>query len=453
MDQAIGYASMAKVKSSAAHRIAFVYSAAFALAVVFLGFAMYLVADADFRRQQDGLVKQEAANLAQEYNDGGLPDIARAIATREAGGSIKAFGYALFDRSGRRVAGSLDTPRPAPGVHTIVFRDPTEGLDSARAETRQLGGGYRLVVARDTEIMEGIDRTIILLFGAAFVLVVAFGIVGALALGGYLQRRLEGISGVARAIMAGDMAQRVSVGGRGDEFDAAGAALNTMLDRIEQLMDNLRQVSSDVAHDLRTPLLRLRNQLEQVGKVDGAAARAIELGDAVLALFGSLLRIAEVEGGGLARTFVAIDLSYLVSEIAESFAPAFADGGRCLAWSIAPDVTVLGDRELIAQALVNLLDNARLHTPLGTKIDILLVAADDTTVRLEVCDNGPGVPLSDHARILQRFARGEASRTTPGNGLGLSLVAAVASAHGGKVVVSDNHPGLRVSLALPKAAG
>lgn len=442
---------MLKVKSSAAYRIAITYSAAFALAVVLLGAAMYQVADADFRRQQDGLLKQEAANLAQEYDEGGLPDIVSAIETREAGNSIKAFGYALFDQSDRRIAGALDTARPTLGLGMIAFRDPIEGPDSARADARDLRDGYRLVVARDTEIMEGIDRTIVLLFGSAFVLVIAFGVVGALVLGGYLQKRLDGISGVARAIMSGDMAQRVPVGVRGDEFDAAGAALNTMLDRIGQLMDNLRQVSSDVAHDLRTPLLRLRNQLEQVGTVEGAAARAIEQGDAVLALFAALLRIAEVEGGGLTRSFVLADVSALTIDIAESFAPAFADGGRRLTWSVAPGIAVLGERELIAQALVNLLDNARLHTPPGTRIEIRL-SADDKTARLSVRDDGPGVPVADHARILQRFARGEASRTTPGNGLGLSLVAAVAAAHGGSVAVATNDPGLCVTLTVPKVA-
>ncbi len=442
---------MLRVKSSAAYRIAFTYSAAFALAVVLLGVAMYLVADADFRHRQDAMLQQEAANLAQEFGEGGFHEIAKAIAAREAGSSINPFGYALFDRAGRRIAGSLDMRRPALGLGTIAFQDPTEGPDVARAEARDLRGGYRLVVARDTEMMEGIDRTIVQLFAVAFALVIGFGAVGGLVFGGYLNRRLDGINGVARAIMAGDMAQRVTVSARGDEFDAVGAALNTMLDRIGQLMDNLRQVSSDVAHDLRTPLLRLRNQLEQVGTVEGAAARAIEQGDAVLALFAALLRIAEVEGGGLARTFVRVDFSFLATEVAESFAPAFADGERYLTWSVAPDIMVQGDRELIAQALVNLLDNARLHTPPGTQIQIKLIA-DDAGAQLSVCDDGPGVPVADHARILQRFARGEASRTTPGNGLGLSLVVAVGVAHGGTVAVTDNAPGLCVTLTLPKAA-
>ena len=443
---------MPSLKASAAYRIAFNYSAAFALSILLLGIVMYGVADADFRRQQDGLLAREAANLAHEYDEGGISDITHAIAKREAGGTITVFGYALFDTAGRRVAGELATTRPPPGIVDIMFLDPTEGPDRARASVRNLGNGYRLVVARDTEAAEGLDQTILLLFGATLLLVIGIGIVGALILGGYLQRRLNGISGVARAIMAGDMAQRVPVGERGDEFDAVGVALNTMLDRIGQLMDNLRQVSSDVAHDLRTPLLRLRNQLEQVGTVDGAAARAIAQGDAVLALFAALLRIAEVEGGALARGFATVDLSFLATEIAESFALAFADGGRALTWAVTPGIAVRGDRELIAQAIVNVLDNARLHTPQGTQIELVLVA-EGTMACLSVADDGPGVPVADHERILRRFARGDASRTTPGNGLGLSLVVAVTAAHGGTVAIAENAPGLRVALRLPKEAG
>lgn len=439
------------MKASAAYRIAFNYSAAFALAILLLGIVMYLVADTDFRRQQDGLLTREAMNLAHEYDEGGIPDISQAITKREAGNRLTEFGYALFDASGRRVAGALDTQRPPLGIVDIMFRDPTEGPDMARASARDLGNGYRLVVARDTEAAEGLDRAVLALFGTAFLIVIGIGIVGALILGGYLQRRLEGISGAASAIMAGDLSRRIPIGTCGDEFDVVGSALNTMLDRIGQLMDNLRQVSSDVAHDLRTPLLRLRNELEQVGTVDGAAGRAIAQGDALLALFAALLRISEVESGALARSFTTIDLSFLAMEVAESFAPAFADSGRNLTWSVAPRIAIHGDRELIAQAIVNMLDNARLHTPPGTQVALRLIA-DGKTARLSVADDGPGVPVADHARILHRFARGEASRTTPGNGLGLSLVVAVTAAHGGTVTVADNVPGLCVTLNLPKDA-
>ncbi|WP_336961403.1 HAMP domain-containing sensor histidine kinase [Sphingobium aquiterrae] len=439
---------MDRLRSSAAYRIAFTYSAACALAILLLGVAVYFAADADFRRQQDAGLAEESRGLVREFEEGGMADIAKAIAKRERG--VSAYGYAIFDGAGRRVAGSLETSRPDAGSSDIIFTDPIEGPDPAQALGTDLPGGYRLVVARDTEELEGIDRTILILFGGAFLFVLALGLVGALILGGYLRRRLSGISDAARAIIAGELDRRVPLGPHHDEFDQAGRALNTMLDRINQLMDNLRQVSSDVAHDLRTPLLRLRNQLEQVGSVDGAAAKAIEQGDAVLALFAAILRIAEVESGALSRTFAAIDLSALATDLGESYQPAFADGGRELDWSIKDGIMVCGDRELIAQALINLLDNARIHTPPGTRVRVALEAGDDWA-QLSVADDGPGVPAGDHDRILQRFARGEASRTTPGNGLGLSLVVAVAAAHGGNVAVGANAPGLRVTIIMPRA--
>jgi signal transduction histidine kinase len=276
-------------------------------------------------------------------------------------------------------------------------------------------------------------------------------VIGALLFGRYLRARLGSISRTANAIVAGDARQRIAVGARGDEFDEVALALNTMLDRIDGLMENLRQVSSDVAHDLRTPLLRLRNQLDQVGRVEGAERRAIELGDEMLKLFAAILRIAEVEAGDLQRSFASVDLSALAAVVAESFAPALADSGHGIDWTIAPDITVFGDRELLAQLITNLLDNVQVHTPPGTTIRLAL-GADGPAARLVVTDNGPGVPASDRAQLQRRFFRGEASRTTPGNGLGLSLVAAVAAAHDGSVVFADARPGLGVIVSLPSLA-
>jgi signal transduction histidine kinase len=439
---------MIKLRSSAAYRIAFTYSAACALAILLLGMAVYFAADADFRRQQDAGLAEESRGLVREFNEGGVPDISKAIAKRERGAG--AYGYAVFDGAGRRVAGSLETPRPAAGSSDIVFTDPTEGPDEARALGTDLPGDYRLAVARDVEGLAGIDRTILFLFGGAFVFVLALGVVGALILGGYLRRRLSGISDAARAIIGGELDKRVPLGPRDDEFDQAGRALNTMLDRVNQLMDNLRQVSSDVAHDLRTPLLRLRNQLEQVGTVDGAATKAIEQGDNLLALFAAILRIAEVEGGGLDKGFRPIDLSALVEDVGDGFLPALTDSGHPLCWEVEPGVVVHGDRELLAQAVANLLDNARVHTPAGTKVALAL-DANEEWARLSVADDGPGVPSADRHNILRRFYRGEASRTTPGNGLGLSLVAAVAAAHAGDVAINADRPGLRVTIVLPRA--
>ena len=212
-----------------------------------------------------------------------------------------------------------------------------------------------------------------------------------------------------------------------------------MLDRIEGLLENLRQVSSDIAHDLRTPLARLRNRLEQ-GVVDPSPrgdSRAIiedalERVDDVLSLFAAILRIAEVESGETRRHFAMVDMSALTEELAESYAPAIQDQGRTLLWSIEPDLTLFGDAELLAQAGINLIENAQRHTPPGTVIRLTLVEAGDF-VCLRVVDNGPGVSQVDLRRIVKRFARLERSRSTTGYGLGLNLVSAVARLHGGRL--------------------
>ncbi|MBO9581034.1 MAG: HAMP domain-containing histidine kinase [Sphingobium sp.] len=435
---------MISLRSSAGYRIAFTYAAAFAAAVLLLGVAVYLAADHEFRRQRDVAISKEVADLARERDPA---ELKQEIAGREATRATDSFGYALFDRNGRRIAGTLETPRPAVGFSTIIFQDPVEGPDVARAKAVDLADGRRLVVAVDSEAVEEIDKTILTLFGIAFAVVIVIGAVSALVLGRYLRGRLSTISATANAIVAGDTALRMPVGPQGDEFDAAALALNTMLDRIAGLMDNLRQVSSDVAHDLRTPLLRLRNELEQVGKVEGAAQRAIDLGDELLKLFAAVLRIAEVEGGELRQSFTRVDLSALAETVCDGFLPAVYDSGRILSWSILPDIAVLGDRELLAQAIANLLDNAIVHTPPATAITLSLVDTDGLA-RLVITDNGPGVSPADSVRLTRRFFRGEASRTTPGNGLGLSLVAAVANAHGGEIEI-DGARGLRVTITLP----
>lgn len=437
---------MKRWRASAAYRIAFTYAAAFALTTLLLGIGVYVAADAEFRHQRDRAIADEIARVA---GGGNIKDIARDVAERSRIRGHDAYLYALFDAHGRRVAGRLDAAVPVAGEADITFRDPHEGSDVARARTVALAGGYRLTVGVDAEPIERIDATILTLFGIASGVMLAVGIVGALLLGGYLRRRLGAIGVTAEAIVAGELDRRVVIGPSGDEFDQLGTAINAMLDRIAQLMENLRQVSSDVAHDLRTPLMRLRHQLEQVGTVDGAAERAIAQGDALLTLFAALLRIAEVEAGHGALAREDVDLSDLLTDVAEAYQPALEDSGHGLSWSIAPGVQVRGDRDLLGQALVNLLDNARIHTPGGTRVTIELIDVGPTAA-LSVSDDGPGVPEADRGRIIQRFVRGEASRTTPGNGLGLSLVNAIVAAHGGSLSINDASPGLCVSLTLPR---
>ena len=229
-----------------------------------------------------------------------------------------------------------------------------------------------------------------------------------------------------------------------------------MLDRISLLLENLRQVSSDIAHDLRTPLARLRGQIESALDIERdptvhrqTLKRALAQSDELLSLFAAILRIAEVESGALTRHFAPVDLSEMAHDICDSYGPAVSDHGRHLDCAIDPDARISGDRELIAQALINLLDNAQRHTPPATRISVAL-KAEEAMIALSVVDDGPGVPESEHARITRRFARLDASRTAPGHGLGLNLVSAIAAAHGGFMTIEDNRPGLAVRLSLPR---
>jgi signal transduction histidine kinase len=339
----------------------------------------------------------------------------------------------------------------------IRFTDPREGPDMARGKALDLSPTERLVVAVDSDWIERIEHAVIFVFGGGFLGACLLGFGGAVFLGGYLERRLRSISLSAEAIIGGDIRQRMPISPRRDEFDQLAATLNRMLDRVERLLENLRQVSSDVAHDLRTPLSRLRTRLEEgslesPAKAAGIIEDAIQRVDDVLSLFAAILRIAEVEGGDTRRFFAAVDLSALVTELAESFALSFEDAGRTLLWSIEEGLRVHGDRELLAQAFINLLENAQRHTPSGSIVRVTLVSAGDV-VCVQIVDNGPGVPKAELSRVTKRFARLESARNTEGYGLGLSLVTAVARLHRGRLVLRNAGPGLSATIEMPWAAG
>jgi signal transduction histidine kinase len=396
---------MPKFGNSAAYRIAFTYSCAFALAILVLGIAVYYAADAQFRRQQDVGIAEGSTLLMREYREGGIPDLREAITKREAREADSGYHYALFDAAGVRIGGTLDTARPAPGRQDLIVKAPDGQGRSERALVTPWPGGYRFVIAADLEAVERIDRIILELFSAAFLIVVLMGVAGALLLGTYLRRRLGRISGTAQAIVGGDLNHRIAVSDRNDEFDQLGAALNAMLDRIARLLENLRRVSSDVAHDLRTPLARLRGQVEAAldGDQDPAVLRrslkrALAQSDELLSLFAAILRIAEVESGALARHFTTVNITDLATDLYESYAPAVADNGRTLDSAIETGVEIVGDRELIAQALINLLDNAQRHTPVATKI-LISIEATVQNIILSVSDNGPGVAANEHAIV------------------------------------------------------
>ncbi len=439
-------------RRSAAYRIAFANFITFAAGLALLGLVVFGVMHVAFIGQLDAVVSDEAQTLVDEYHSGGMRELRQEIAMREASHSPTRLLFAIFAPDGQRIAGTLNTPRPTLGAHDIIFIDPGEGPDRGRGIAIDLSPRERLLVAADREWVERIDRTVISVFAVAFLAacLVAFG--GALWFGSYLRRRINSIGNTAKVIIAGDIRERMPVSDSGDEFDELARTLNRMLDRIEGLLDNLRQVSSDVAHDLRTPLSRLRTHLESGKQVRADPKKVVEGAiaqlDHVLALFAAILRISEVEAGETRRYFTTVDLSALTTELAESYAPAVQDHGRTLLWSIAPDLMVQGDRELLAQAAINLIENAQRHTPLETVIRLTLADVDDC-VWLQVVDDGPGVATADLPRIVKRFARLEASRNTAGYGLGLNLVSAVAKLHRGKLILKNNAPGLSATLENP----
>lgn len=438
-------------RASAAYRIAFANLGAFLLGLVVLGSLVFFAMHIAFTRQLDAMISDEARTLVVEYHADGDREMGDAITEREASRSPQRLMYAVFAPDGRRIYGSLQTSRPSLGVHDLQFIDPNEGSDAGRGLAVDLSPNERLLVAADREWIERIDRTLLELFGAAFIAACLLGFGSALVLAKYLQRRLRTISGTAEAIIAGDIRERMPLSGRRDEFDQVASTLNQMLDRIEGLLENLRQVSSDIAHDLRTPLSRLRNRLERDGKENTQAtiSDAISQVDDLLSLFAAILRIAEVEAGETRRFFATVDISALATELAESFAPSVEDSRRALLWSIEPGMMLEGDRELLAQAFINMLENAQRHTREGTVIRLSLVSASQSAC-FQVRDNGPGVPKADLARITKRFARVESSRKTPGYGLGLSLVQAVAKLHRGRLILRNEKPGFSATLELPR---
>ncbi|MBX9814283.1 MAG: hypothetical protein A4S12_11200 [Proteobacteria bacterium SG_bin5] len=450
---------MTRLLASAAYRIAFVYAAIFALTIAALGVTVYFAADRQIGQQQDETLRLEAAELVAEHDGDDLSELRATIDARARAGGRNSFLYGLYDARGRWRAGTLRfMPPPPRGFHWMTLASgPTRLL------VAPLRRGDMLIVALDGDALGAVERIILELTLAAMGIAIIVGVVGAVLLGGYLRQRLEMVGETAEAIARGNFDRRVPVSPRGDEFDRLGMALNAMLDRIVQLLENLRQVSSDVAHDLRTPLARLRGEVELAlgtGEAAGdpqvqhaALERALKQSDDLLKLFAAILRISEVEGGSVKRGFGLVDVSALAEDLHEAYGPAVTDGGRSIAADIAPGLIVRGDRELIAQGLINLLDNAQRHTPLGTHILIAARAAGADAVELEVADDGPGVPEKDRARVVRRFVRLDPSRGEGGHGLGLNLVAAIAAAHDGRLVIGDNAPGLRAVLLLKGRLG
>ncbi len=424
----------------------------FALATLAIGVVAFETTHEALEQQLDHRIAAETKALIDEGDDGPT-GIAAAIRRREAARSTASLGYRLVDAAGRPVAGWLDVRVPTkPGYIELLPYTEAGERHIAQSLTTTLPNGHRLLVAADRRVIDEMDATLLRLFAGAFGAMLLLGIAAAWIVGAVTRARLARIDRTALAIIDGDLARRVPMTDGGDEFDGVAATLNRMLDRIGGLMDNLRQVSSDVAHDLRTPLTRLHNRLDEALASDDRAvqrdaieAAASEARD-LLEIFGALLRIAEVEGMSARAHFSEVSLSALVTDLVEVYRPAMEASGHRLESAIAPGIVIQGDRRLLQRLLSNLLDNATAHTPVGTNVTVALERTG-TSVRLSVTDDGPGVSPELAATLFQRFTRADSSRSTSGHGLGLAMVSAIVAAHGGTVAVQPP-PGFAIVVDI-----
>jgi hypothetical protein len=452
-----------------AFRIVLVYVLLFAFSVTaLLGFTYWNTRRA-LDAQTDQIIEAEITGLDDEYRHFGLQGLAEAVRARSLhqGQAL----YLLADGLHHSVAGNLDSwPQISGSAGDLVefdFERPMDGrMESRRARGRiyALPGDFVLLVAQDVHDRYLTERMFTTTLPWTVLLILVLGTVGGALMGRNILRRLDDINRTSGEIIAGDLSRRVPLAGSGDEFDELAENLNRMLDRIERLMKGLREVTDSVAHDLRTPLNRLRNRLEeslarlQVAgaltpeKTAGEIERAIAETDQLIGTFNALLLIAETDAGTTRAAMAPLELQGVAADVVELYEPLAEEKKVALALMPSTPVAIEGNRSLVAQALANLVDNAIKYTPAGGKVRIR-VALNEADVELSVADSGPGIPPEDRPRVTERFVRLEASRNSPGTGLGLSLVAAVAHFHNAELVLEDNVPtGLKAALRFPKSA-
>ncbi|MCO6419733.1 HAMP domain-containing histidine kinase [Siccirubricoccus sp. KC 17139] len=397
-------------------------------------------------------VERDTGVLLQSAQLGGPRGLALAIEARIAADASGTQYFLLAAPNGTHLAGNLARAPRGPGWETLALERPAPAPPGELlAFGTPLPGGAFLTVARDIAPVRALEATLLGAAGWVGGAALLLGLAGGTLLGRSATRRAAAMETALARIELGEMTHRLPVTGSGDDYDRLAARINATLDRLAVLMTTLRQVTDDIAHDLRTPLNRLRQRLEAALR-DGDAAAAIPAAiaeaDHLLEIFAALLRIAQVEAGARRAGFAPCDLSVIAESVAEVYAPAAEERGQVLETAIAPGIACQGDRELLTQALANLLDNAVKHGREGGRLRLALGAESIT-----VADDGPGIPPEERELVLRRFYRRDAARSTPGSGLGLALVAAVAELHGMALRLEDNAPGLRVVLALPSPGG
>ena len=451
---------MAELLRSTSFRLALLYMIVFGASVLLLLGFLYWSTAGYMARQADAAIQAEIELLAERYRTRELPGLSVMIEERMRNYPDRSNLYLLADPLRRPIVGNLehwpDAFEGPGGWLEFRVRQQSGGEESHRARARsfRLREQLWLLVGRDMHELTQVRSLMLEAFYWAAGITLLLALAGGWALSRTVTRRLDVINATSREIMSGQLSRRIPKSGSGDEFDELVSHLNDMLDRIEALMDDVRRVSDNVAHDLRTPLTRLRNELESIKEGvgdDTSVERALQEADNLLSTFNALLRIARIESGHRRAGFAELDLATLVRDVAELYQPLAEDKGLDFTAEVNGEVKVRGDRDLLFQAIANLVDNAIKYTPAQGKVSLSLQSGDGTA-EIIVGDSGPGIPDSARDKVFERFYRTEDSRHTPGSGLGLALVKAVVQMHDGRAALEDNNPGLRVRLELPLSA-
>ena len=460
--------ALGRVVRTTAFKLSAIYIAVFSIfSIAFILYISYSTNVLLTQQLRDTIIA-EIIGLGDQYRSGGLPAVVDVIQQRsyQPGASL----YLVTDTSGRILAGNVSRVPPGlldrsgSGPLTIRYeRYADDGGDYvAMVQVVRMPGGFRMLVGRDLgereQFREIIGRALIW----ALALMIGLALLSWFFVSRRVLKRIDSLSATSRRIMQGDLSGRLEVTGSGDEFDRLAESLNAMLERIEHLLHGLKDVSDNIAHDLKTPLTRLRNRVEAAlagppkSENDRAVLEAtIEESDKLIKTFNALLMIARIEAGSPDGSMSEVDAGAVVRDVVELYEPVAEERGvELMVDTTAEPIILEANRELLGQALANLIDNAIKYAPLGegaegvTKI-VVSTAREGSTLILQVADNGPGIPEADRERVLHRFVRLEKSRSEPGSGLGLSLVAAVTRLHHGTIELGDGRPGLVVTMRLP----
>lgn len=446
--------------STSTFRLTLAYLALFSLSAALL-LAIVYVASVNFMEQQTRqIIDDEVAWLLEQYAWGRLDVLQAIVDERAAAEPNRRAMYLLTDADGRFLAGNLDRfpeEQPDQTFYAEFVVQVSEGgrrlptAHAALAKIVELDHGGMLLVGRDVHENERAQRLMgtAILIGLGVMLVL--GIVGGLILSRWMLNRLERINRATARIIAGDLTQRIGTDGVGDEFDELAQNLNRMLERIERLLVSMRQVSDDIAHDLRTPLNRLRSRIEValMGDLDAAEMRelleaTLRDADRLIETFNALLAIARAEAGAKHEDWERLDLTALARDVVELYEPLAEERGITLRLIGGRGAVIHGHHQLVAQAIANLTDNAIKYTPEGGTVTITTTGTPGPA--LIVADTGPGIRPEQREQAKQRFVRLDPQRSTPGSGLGLSLVDAVAKLHDARLELGDNEPGLRATI-------